>query len=248
MVNNILYGNTGLGESRATEPTKGYYIGSKVYYFTDAEYEAYKPYMTLYNEAYGYGYKYNIRQPQWEDVLKYGQVVVDTYATGQVFDAQAYEMSLQAAAEAAAAQQAAQRAAEAEAAAKQAAAEKAAAEAAANEAAAAEAAARQQAAAAAAEAAKAEAEAHEEAAEAAAEAAAEIQENTPKTDTEAQRAAQQAAQQNQTPPNVVLPTRLPTVQPQEEKQGSGILIPAIILALGALAAIALTHSKPKRRR
>lgn len=244
MFNNILYGNTGLGESRATEPTKGYYIGSKVYYFTDAEYEAYKPYMTLYNEAYGYGYKYNIRQPQWEDVLKYGQAVVDTYATGQVFDAQAYEMSLQAAAEAAAAQQAAQRAAEAEAAAKQAAAEKAAAEAAANEAAAAEAAARQQAAAAASEAAKAEAEAHEEAAEAAAEAAAVIQENTPKTDTEAQR----AAQQNQTPPDVVLPTRLPTVQPQEEKQGSGILIPAIILALGALAAIALTHSKPKRRR
>ena len=38
-----------------------------------------------------------------------------------------------------------------------------------------------------------------------------------------------------------------TVQPPEEKQGSGILIPALIFAVGAIAAIVLVGSKPKRR-
>lgn len=46
-----------------------------------------------------------------------------------------------------------------------------------------------------------------------------------------------------TPPEVVMPT----VQPPEEKQGSGILVPALIFAVGAFAAIALVKSKPKRR-
>lgn len=46
-----------------------------------------------------------------------------------------------------------------------------------------------------------------------------------------------------TPPEVVMPT----VQPPEEKQGSGILVPALIFAVGAIAAIVLVKSKPKRR-
>lgn len=46
-----------------------------------------------------------------------------------------------------------------------------------------------------------------------------------------------------TPPEVVMPT----VQPPEEKQGSGILVPALIFAVGAFAAIVLVKSKPKRR-
>lgn len=40
---------------------------------------------------------------------------------------------------------------------------------------------------------------------------------------------------------------MPTVQPPEEKQGSGILVPALIFAVGAIAAIVLVKSKPKRR-
>jgi hypothetical protein len=45
------------------------------------------------------------------------------------------------------------------------------------------------------------------------------------------------------------PTKLvlQTVQPPEEKQGSGILVPALIFAVGAIAAIVLVKSKPKRR-
>lgn len=46
-----------------------------------------------------------------------------------------------------------------------------------------------------------------------------------------------------TPPEVIMPT----VQPPEEKQGSGILVPALIFAVGAIAAIVLVKSKPKRR-
>jgi hypothetical protein len=46
-----------------------------------------------------------------------------------------------------------------------------------------------------------------------------------------------------TPTKVVMPT----VQPPEEKQGSGILVPALIFAVGAIAAIVLVKSKPKRR-
>ena len=49
------------------------------------------------------------------------------------------------------------------------------------------------------------------------------------------------------PPEVVLPDIVPTVQPPEEKQGSGILVPALIFAVGAIAAIVLVKSKPKRR-
>lgn len=55
-----------------------------------------------------------------------------------------------------------------------------------------------------------------------------------------------------TPTEVVMPTMqpkgvMPTVQPPEEKQGSGILVPALIFAVGAIAAIVLVKSKPKRR-
>ena len=46
-----------------------------------------------------------------------------------------------------------------------------------------------------------------------------------------------------TPTEVVMPT----VQPPEKKQGSGILFPALIFAVGAIAAIVLVKSKPKRR-
>ena len=46
-----------------------------------------------------------------------------------------------------------------------------------------------------------------------------------------------------TPPDFVMLT----VQPPEEKQGSGILVPALIFAVGAIAAIVLVKSKPKRR-
>lgn len=46
-----------------------------------------------------------------------------------------------------------------------------------------------------------------------------------------------------TPTKVVMQT----VQPPEEKQGSGILVPALIFAVGAIAAIVLVKSKPKRR-
>lgn len=67
--------------------------------------------------------------------------------------------------------------------------------------------------------------------QAAAEAAAEIQEE------------QKNESAQTTPPEVVMPT----VQPPEEKQGSGILVPALIFAVGAFAAIALVKSKPKRR-
>lgn len=48
----------------------------------------------------------------------------------------------------------------------------------------------------------------------------------------------------QTTPHKVV---MQTVQPPEEKQGSGILVPALIFAVGAIAAIVLVKSKPKRR-
>lgn len=54
-----------------------------------------------------------------------------------------------------------------------------------------------------------------------------------------------------TPPEVVLPDNVPTVptvQPPSEKQGSGILIPALIFAVGAIATIALVKTSNKKRR
>ena len=51
-----------------------------------------------------------------------------------------------------------------------------------------------------------------------------------------------------TPPEVVLPDNMPTVQPYEEKQGSGILVPALIFAVGAIATIALVKTSNKKRR
>ena len=49
-----------------------------------------------------------------------------------------------------------------------------------------------------------------------------------------------------TPTKLVLQTVQPPEEP-EEKQGSGILVPALIFAVGAIAAIVLVKSKPKRR-
>lgn len=68
-------------------------------------------------------------------------------------------------------------------------------------------------------------------------------------------AAQQAAaeadaekmQKNESAQTTPTEVVMPTVQPPEEKQGSGILVPALIFAVGAIAAIVLVKSKPKRR-
>lgn len=54
-------------------------------------------------------------------------------------------------------------------------------------------------------------------------------------------------QQNESAQTTPTKVVMPTVQPPEEKQGSGILVPALIFAVGAIAAIVLVKSKPKRR-
>ena len=54
-------------------------------------------------------------------------------------------------------------------------------------------------------------------------------------------------QKNESAQTTPLYAVMHTVQPPEEKQGSGILVPALIFAVGAIAAIVLVKSKPKRR-
>lgn len=57
-----------------------------------------------------------------------------------------------------------------------------------------------------------------------------------------------STQSRQNAAEAVLPNNLPTVPPTEEEQGSGIFIPAILFAIGTIAAIAIAKSKPKKRR
>ena len=54
----------------------------KLYTMTKAQYDAFHK---VYGEAYRYAYSKNIKSPQVEDVLKYGQIVADWYKDGKVF-------------------------------------------------------------------------------------------------------------------------------------------------------------------
>lgn len=101
MLNTIL--NGGLGESRSgattgvtpTPETVSFWAGSERVTVPAEDYESiYKPLSNIYNEAYGYAYSKNLKQPKWSDVLAYGQVVADWYKEGKVFDADAYEVSI----------------------------------------------------------------------------------------------------------------------------------------------------------
>ena len=97
------------------------------------------------------------------------------------------------------------------------------------------------------EAAASEAAAQKAAAEAAKKAAVEMIDGHTYWENKSKIEARIAEKYATTPPEVVLPDNMPTVQPQEEKKGSGILVPALLFAVGALAAIVLVKSKPKRR-
>lgn len=71
--------------SRSTTATDGsvYTLpDGKQYTLTNAQYDAFNK---VYNEAYGYAYSKNINPPQVKDVLKYGQIVADWYKDGKVF-------------------------------------------------------------------------------------------------------------------------------------------------------------------
>lgn len=53
---------------------------------SDEEYVALTPLITKYNEAYGYGYKFNIHPPKWQDFIDgYADDVVASYAQGIEF-------------------------------------------------------------------------------------------------------------------------------------------------------------------
>lgn len=53
---------------------------------TDEEYTVLSPLINKYNEAYGYGYKFNIHPPKWQDFLDgYADDVVASYAKGVEF-------------------------------------------------------------------------------------------------------------------------------------------------------------------
>ena len=234
---------------------------NKQYTLTKAQFDDFNK---VYNEAYGYAYSKNINQPQVKDVLKYGQIVADWYKDGKVFteanylasQTQTYSVALpngQIASNLTQAQYdtvkalldiyneafALSKAYELpvpswdtydtmsnaqNALAKLKAQIQAAQEAAASEAA-----------------------AQKAAAEAAKKAAVEMIDGHTYWENKSKIEARIAEKYATTPPEVVLPDNMPTVQPQEEKKGSGILVPALLFAVGALAAIVLVKSKPKRR-
>lgn len=53
---------------------------------SDEEYAALTPLINKYNEAYGYGYKFNIPSPKWQDFIDgYADDVVASYARGVEF-------------------------------------------------------------------------------------------------------------------------------------------------------------------
>lgn len=58
-----------------------------------AEADALKQFMVIYDLASEYAYGKNLPQPKWDDVVKYGSVVKDWYKQGKAFDAQSYEQS-----------------------------------------------------------------------------------------------------------------------------------------------------------